>query len=130
MAKKQVAVTLRKPPPADPDAFVAAAASAAPSTALTEVKETPKTLDEVIARPDGRAFREVTLLVPAELARRLSIHCMEADRDVSNFVAEIVRGRLEAPAPEPLPPPPPPSLRATLVGMARSSLWRISPWAR
>lgn len=125
MGKRQVAVTLRKPPPADTDAFVASAPALPPtSTALAS-----RPLDEVVLRPDGRAFRELTVLLPAELARDLSVHCMESDRDVSNFLGELVRTRLDAPPPPVPEPTPTPSLRETLVELARASLWRFAPWA-
>ena len=141
MAKKQVAVTLRKPPPpvsADgfvvgkggaeaagaappvPPAVVAApppavfaapppAVFAAPPPAVfaAPVAETPRVApsgavaDEVIARPDGRSYREVTLYLPADLARKLTLHCMETNRDVSHVLADLVTKHLAEPsAPE------------------------------
>jgi len=116
---------LRKPPPADPDAFVAAGPGPAPrSAALAEVKD-----EELVVRPDGRAFRELTVLLPTDLARRLSVRCMESDRDVSNYLGDLLRGELDG-APPQAPPPPPPTLREALFLAAKSSLWRFSPWAR
>jgi hypothetical protein len=41
--------------------------------------------------------REVILYLPAELARRLSVRCLELDRDVSNVVAEALAAALSAP---------------------------------
>jgi hypothetical protein len=38
--------------------------------------------------------REVTVYLPTELARQLSLRCLELDRDVSNVVAEALAGAL------------------------------------
>ncbi len=152
MAKKQVAVTLRKPPQADVDSFingggVAAAAhseahvsppsrglSAVPSSAVTAPSPA---LDEVVTTTDGRAFREMTVYLPNDLARRLSLHCMESDRDVSRVMAEILKDRLDAPVlvQAPIAPKPveaPKSRLTANLEMGREialSLWRIRPWA-
>ncbi len=106
MGKKQVAVSLRKPPPADPDAFVAGAdknevpapvvsaavASVAPvAPVASRVAEGPSVATRVGER------REVTVYLPPELARKLSVRCVELDRDVSNVVADAIA---EALAPE------------------------------
>ena len=61
MAKKQVSVSLRKPPAAD--------------------VEIPSRSGEL---------REVTLLLPVELARKLAVRCVEGDRDTSAFVADAI----------------------------------------
>jgi hypothetical protein len=103
MGKKQVAVSLRKPPPADPDAFVAgadknevpgpvvSAAVAAVASTASRVAEGPSVATRVGER------REVTVYLPPELARKLSVRCLELDRDVSNVVADAIA---EALAPE------------------------------
>lgn len=115
MAKKQqVAVTLRKPPPALADGFVAGnddAGAVAPASAVTAVvgeapRRTP--LDEIITRPDGRAFREMTVYLPADVARRLSLHCLDLDRDVSKLLTEVVSAHLDEPVDEPVVAPEPP----------------------
>jgi hypothetical protein len=99
MAKKQVGVSLRKPPPpADIDAFVASAPTSdvrdlAPSAAR----------DVVIATASGRQLREVTVYLPVDLARRLSMACVESDKDVSNYVASKLEEEL---APKALPAKP------------------------
>jgi hypothetical protein len=106
MARKQVAVTLRKPPQADTDSFVASGAETEPASAKkpkTAIQARRAEIEEVVTRPDGRTFRELTVYLPADLARRLSLLCMESDRDVSNFMAEMLRENLDdqsAPAPE------------------------------
>ncbi len=94
MGKKQVAVSLRKPPPADPDAFVAAEKTERPAPpAAPRVAEGPS----VATRAGER--REVTVYLPPELARRLSVRCLELDRDVSNVVSEALVSALDAPEP-------------------------------
>ncbi len=130
MGKKQVAVTLRKPPQVDTEAFVG---SPADKNGATDQPRRPS-VDEIITRPDGKSFREMTIYLPAELARRLSMHCMEKDRDVSNVMAEIVKENLDG------PPPPAPIAPLTLQAkiannfeMGREKvmlLWRTLPWAR
>jgi hypothetical protein len=110
MGKKQVAVSLRKPPPADPDAFVAGGADIHPSAPNWEhAAEGPTVVTRVGER------REVTVYLPTTLARELSVRCVELDRDVSSLVAEslIKTLAIEPPAPAPLPalpPVPPPGL--------------------
>jgi hypothetical protein len=86
MAKKQVDVSLRKPPPADPDAFVASAdkQAAASLTRCEHASEGPTVVTRVGER------REVTVYLPTALARQLSVRCVELDRDVSHVVAEAI----------------------------------------
>jgi hypothetical protein len=103
MGKKQVAVSLRKPPPADPDAFVAGSAEGAPSR-TENAAEGPTLVTRVGER------REVTVYLPTALARELSVRCVELDRDVSSVVAEALVKSLALepmmPAAPALPPPP------------------------
>jgi hypothetical protein len=83
MGKKQVAVSLRKPPPADPDAFVAGGGDARPPAAAEQrAAEGPNVVTRVGER------RELTVYLPVALARQLSVRCVELDRDVSSLVAE------------------------------------------
>ena len=96
MGKKQVAVSLRKPPPADPDAFVSGGAPpvihAPPPPPVRGVEGA-----NVTTRVGER--REVTVYLPQDLARALSVRCVELDRDVSNIVAEAVEKALSAEEP-------------------------------
>jgi hypothetical protein len=106
MGKKQVAVSLRKPPPASldghgfaapgPDAFVGAA-----EPARQAVPATPRATEgpSVATRVGER--RELTVYLPLELTRRLSVRCLELDRDVSNVVADAL-AELRARLPRPL----------------------------
>jgi hypothetical protein len=86
MAKKQVDVSLRKPPPADPDGFVAGAGKQAAEsiTRCEHASEGPTVVTRVGER------REVTVYLPTALARQLSVRCVELDRDVSHVVAEAL----------------------------------------
>jgi hypothetical protein len=113
MAKKQqVAVTLRKPPQASADTFVAGKEEApVPVAAVAEApRRTP--VDEIVTRPDGRAFREMTVYLPADVARRLSLHCLDLDRDVSKLLTEVVSAHLDEPAPVVAAPEPPKPVNA------------------
>jgi hypothetical protein len=47
-----------------------------------------------VTRKDGRAMKRLTLYLPAELARRLAIHCAERDTDMSTVVTEALRAHL------------------------------------
>lgn len=86
MAKKQVDVSLRKPPPADPDGFVAGSDKhgAGSLTQCEHASEGPTVVTRVGER------REVTVYLPTALARQLSVRCVELDRDVSHVVAEAL----------------------------------------
>jgi hypothetical protein len=106
MGKKQVNVSLRKPPPADPDAFVAG--SDPQGGSITPRCEHASEGPTVVTRAGER--REVTVYLPLSLARQLSVRCLELDRDVSSLVADCLVKTLstdEAPPPIPLSAPPP-----------------------
>jgi hypothetical protein len=45
----------------------------------------------LLARKDGRTLRRMTLYLPADLARRLAVHCAERDVDMSAVVTDAVR---------------------------------------
>lgn len=94
MAKKQVDVSLRKPPPADPDGFVAGAdkQAAAALNRCEHASEGPTVVTRVGER------REVTVYLPTALARQLSVRCVELDRDVSHVVAEALSKALSVDA--------------------------------
>jgi hypothetical protein len=92
---------LRKPPPpADLDAFVAEATTKASDIReLAPVKAPPA---EMIVKTDaGRELREVTVYLPVDLARQMSLRCVEKDRDASNLVADALAAHLAEPAPAP-----------------------------
>ena len=118
MGKKQVAVSLRKPPPADPDAFVAGGGEGRPaSTQIEPATEGPTVLTRVGER------REMTVYLPMPVARELSVRCVELDRDVSSVVTEAVVKMLaiEEALPQPvvaappeLPAPAPPTFAGWL----------------
>jgi hypothetical protein len=101
MAKKTVGVSLRKPPPpADlVDAFVGND-ERTPTSGLHALRTTPANHDVVVTSGSGRAFRELLLYVPQDLAQKLGVHCAEHDRDMSNVVAEAVTKLLEPQVPD------------------------------
>jgi len=94
-----VGVSLRKPPPpADLDAFVASG----PQSDVRDLAPPPAPAREmVVATSNGRQLREVTVYLPVDLARRLSLACVETDKDVSNYIASKLEEEL---APKALPP--------------------------
>ena len=104
MGKKQVAVSLRKPPPADPDAFVSGGADLASVPRCEHAADGPTVVTRVGER------REVTVYRPTALARELAVRCVELDRDMSSLIAEaLVKSlsiELELPTPPALPPAP------------------------
>jgi hypothetical protein len=127
MGKKQVAVSLRKPPPADPDAFVAGAEKTErPAPVAPRVAEGPS----VATRAGER--RELTIYLQPELARKLSVRCLELDRDVSNVVSEAIATSLEGPEPVTVEPSPIEALASrarTLLGELRSRVEWALPFA-
>ncbi len=103
MGKKQVAVSLRKPPPpADFDRFVTnAVASAGTETVRTTsdvapAPPPPRPEDAPVVATRLGERREVTIYLPQDLARKLSVRCVELDRDISNVIAEAVSRSLDA----------------------------------
>jgi hypothetical protein len=87
MSKKPVAVTLRKPQaPADADSFVGGRGAGAP------VRATPAHPIDAAAEVQhgARAYRELTVYLPTDVARELSLYCMDRNCDVSRVVAEAV----------------------------------------
>jgi hypothetical protein len=103
MAKKQVGVSLRKPPPpADLDAFVA---SGPQSDVRDLAPPSAPAREMIVATSSGRQLREVTVYLPLDLARRLALACAETDKDVSNYIArkleeELAPKAVAAPAPK------------------------------
>jgi hypothetical protein len=91
MAKKPVAVTLRKPQePVDADAFV-----------VKQAVPVDPIAGAAAIQHAGRDYRELTLYLPTEVARSLACYCMDGNRDVNQVVAEAVRRHVAASAPEP-----------------------------
>ena len=86
MPKKQVAVSLRKPQPANIDAFVSGE-----NTAATEpVAKAAITSPDPLVKHGSREYREMTLYLPAEVAKDLAFFCIDQKRDVNTVVAEAV----------------------------------------
>jgi hypothetical protein len=111
MGKKQVAVSLRKPPPADKDAFVAGSAEVAPASSEPSVARADVAApvfvaparaanEDVVVPTRAGERREITVYLPIDLAKQLSVRCMEMDRDISNVVAEALAKSLAAAAAE------------------------------
>lgn len=100
MSKKRVAVTLRKPhTSADIESFVSSTPGDAP-TPLTAAPTPKASLAEAAFEHDARSYRELTLYLPNELARKLTLYCMEHDVDVNALVAAAVTRHMEQAAQE------------------------------
>jgi hypothetical protein len=129
MPKKQVAVSLRKPPPAvDPDAFVKAE-----ETTQAVAKPRAQALDPIVTH-GSREYREMTLYIPASIARDLSFFCMDQNRDVNGVVSEAVSKFVlpESSVPQPVMPQAPPALHVQIAELSKQSLralWARRPWA-
>ncbi len=90
MAKKPVGVTLRKPPPANLDAFVAND---------SHIRELARP-EVVVHSPRGNELREMTVYLPTDVARKLALYCHDADRDPNKVLSEILERELSANEPE------------------------------
>jgi hypothetical protein len=106
---KKSNAALRKPPasvhvdPAEVDAFVNGGGldvqtSNSPSVQTSEhptnkgsrAAIASKPSRAVLERADGRTLRRMTVYLPADLAKRLAMHCVERDQDMSAVIAESV----------------------------------------
>ncbi len=113
--QEAAAVSLRKPPPADPDAFVSGGADARSSDSrLEHAAEGPTLVTRVGER------REVTVYLPTALARELSVRCVELDRDMSSLVAEALVKSLSIDAEMPVALPEAAPMPALLEGWSRA----------
>ena len=105
---KKPKVSIRKPPVAAAEAFVAAGQKPqvggpgdipTPFKAKRPAVQTAKLLDvqpsrAIVQRKNGAALRRMTIYLPPDLARRLRIQAAEADRDMSELVADALRKHL------------------------------------
>ncbi|MEO7092586.1 MAG: hypothetical protein ABI175_04995 [Polyangiales bacterium] len=107
MAKKQVAVSLRKPPPpADLAALVVEGVQssfpeAGPISDVRELRaEAPKADAFVATRPiDLPGKRSITVQLPEATVERLLAFCRLHERDVNDVVAEILARHLAVQTP-------------------------------
>ena len=125
MGKKQVGVSLRKPPPADLDAFVA---KSEPRTSdireLAPIKAAP--VDMVVKTDAGREMREMTIYLPVDLARKMSLRCVEKDRDASNLMADALAAHLADPVPAAAPAPARAAKKTSSPAVAAFANWSRS----
>lgn len=124
MKTMKTLATLRQPPRLDPaDAFVMAAQTserssveasnattpseppvsvsmmAAPSAVPSARHTSPSTSVQTskrstIARKDGRELRRMTVYMPVDVARRLTVSCAETEVDISDVVTQLVSAHL------------------------------------
>ncbi len=93
-------VALRKPPSTPPPEAVAAFVdgggerSNVRATKRLDVQTSERSSKAVVTRADGRELRRMTIYIPADLAKRLRLHCTETDREISAVVGEAVGGYL------------------------------------
>jgi hypothetical protein len=124
MPKKQVAVSLRKPPqPANIDAFVSGENTAPPAPVAKAAITSP----DPLVKHGSREYREMTLYLPAEVAKNLAFFCIDHERDVNTVVAEAVTQLVDPEAPRTKP------LEVVTPAPATPApLWRkllsLTPW--
>jgi hypothetical protein len=133
MAKKPVAVSLRKPQaPADIEAFVARDGMQAPPRAVAPANGVEA---QPIVQHAAREYREMTLYLPTDVARELSFYCMDRNCDVNGVVAEAVSKHVIPTTAEAVAPQRMSFDRATLEAVLERSrerlaqLWSLRPWA-
>ena len=130
MSKKSVAVSLRRQEPrAEIDAFVAGESTGVAAAV-------PANVVDAVVQHGTREFREMTLYLPADVARQLSFHCIDRNCDANGVVAQAVTRFLSPDAAEKAAPPLRLNFdRATLDSLLESSrrtlagLWSLRPWA-
>jgi len=94
---------LRKPPPVDVDAFVTGEPKPAKATDVRALAPV-KVANEITLKTEaGSEMREMTIVLPVDLARKIALRCAEKDRDASNLVADALAAHLDAPAPKAAP---------------------------
>lgn len=90
-------VRVRKPPAPVPlaaaETFVSGGRSGAQTSKRSSANGSGR---RVLTRSDGREVRRLTIYLPADLAKRLAVHCAEHDEDMSDVVSEAVAKRLGA----------------------------------
>ncbi len=135
MAKKQISVSLRKPPPpADLEKLVVQSVTSGPTSDVRELSSpAPAAASEVegfVARAKPKTgFCTITVDLPENVADRLMAFCAESGRDVHDVVAEILakhfasqmQGESEKAQPAAATPAMPTKMEA-LVGWLRERL--------
>jgi len=95
MAKKQISVSLRKPPPpAELEKLVVESVKApkAPTSDVRELGSAPppaNTVEEFVAKAKP-GFCTITIDLPEKVADQLAQFCAQSGRDVHDVVAEIL----------------------------------------
>ena len=124
MPKKQVAVSLRKPQPANIDAFVSGENTATPAPVAKAAITSP----DPLVKHGSREYREMTLYLPAEVAKDLAFFCIDHKRDVNTVVAEAVTQLVDPEAARAKPV----DVATPATVSAPAPLWRkllaLTPW--
>lgn len=63
------------------------------------MKATPtrRTPPSIVVRKDGRRLRRMTVYLPPGMHKRIALHCVEAERDMSDVIAEVLTPRFGGP---------------------------------
>lgn len=132
-AAEQTAVMPEPPTPAPPSAQSIPPESTVSAKAHDQARTEPIAPPAVEATPTppifgatGVALRPVTVYLPQALADKLTLHCIDQDRDASNVIAAALEQHL---APRLGPGTPPPSSARPAEEPARPS-WSEPPFGR
>ncbi len=89
MPRSKPVVSIRRPPAADDFVFAEQSKEeeAKPAAASTNRRG-------VVTRRDGRELRRVTVYVPADLGKRLAVHCAVEGCDMSEVVTDALSTHL------------------------------------
>ncbi len=105
MARKNVTVSLRKPPPAESLTLVSSEEPGDVEAAARASWSAPRVPQlfwgEQVPGSGGMVLQECLLHLEPDLARKLALRCIEDDRNPSAFVAEVVERALESEKPAP-----------------------------
>ncbi len=99
MARKNVTVSLRKPPPVESLTLVRnddalPLESSTPSHPTWVAPRAPHFWGEQVATAEGGAFQECIVHLEPEIARKLAMRCIDEDRNPSRFVADALSAAL------------------------------------
>jgi hypothetical protein len=90
--------SLRKPPAPVPleaaESFVSGSPDVSTSKRSSVKKGKGPGRGEIVRVKDGRIVRRLTIYLPADLAKKLAVHCAQRGEDLSDVVTEAVSKRL------------------------------------
>ncbi len=122
MAKKQIGISLRKPPSVDAPEVVTKERQETQCAAERARGEQTQELGQVYVTPSGRSLRELTLYLPQDLVQRLRVHCAERNEDTSHVVAGLIEKHLTTSDTSEARSAQPPSLRSRALELLRDAV--------